>query len=162
LTRHEDAFTSFFRDHYGSLAGALTLYCGDRDLAEEAAQETMVRAFVHWSDVTRVSSPQAWLFRVGRNFLASYFRRLRLSRRAGTRAPTHDGPQLDDDDRLWLRDFVSILPARQRTVLIMRFYLDSTVAETAQELGWPEGTVKTLTRAAVKNLRRMTQPEGEE
>jgi DNA-directed RNA polymerase specialized sigma24 family protein len=44
----------------------------------------------------------------------------------------------------------------------MRYYLDLTVAEASEHLGWPEGTVKTLTRAALTSLRRMAEVDEED
>jgi RNA polymerase sigma factor (sigma-70 family) len=118
----------------------------------------MVRAFVHWSKMERVSSPDGWLFCVGRNYLNSYFRRRRLAMRSRLPEPGDEeaGASID---RIWLRDFVQSLPSKQRVVLILRFFLDLSVAQTSDVLGWPEGTVKTLTRQGVARLREKVASE---
>ena len=47
----------------GRLVGSLTLYGGDRHVAEELAQEALARAWERWSTVSRLDSPEAWTFR---------------------------------------------------------------------------------------------------
>ena len=58
-----------------------------------------------------------------------------------------------DDDAIALRAVVAALPARERDAIVLRFYLGYSVRETAEVLGVPEGTVKTLTHRAVGRLR---------
>ena len=149
-----DAFDGFFRAHFDKLVGSLSLYCGDRFLGEEAAQEAMVKAFAGGMHSKDLASPDAWLFVVGRNILTSYFRRRRLLRRVedimkASAAPTSSQPHYS-----WLRQFVDGLPERQRTVNILRFYLDLSVAQSADAVGWPENTIKTLTRRGLENPRK--------
>lgn len=74
------------------LIGTLTLYCGDRGVAEELAQETLVRLLDRWEQVRALDHPAAWAHRVAINLANSRFRRLRAERRArqrlaGDRAP---------------------------------------------------------------------------
>ena len=52
------------------LVGSLTLYCGDRLLAEEIAQEALVRAFERWGRVGAMASPEAWAYRTAFNLAA--------------------------------------------------------------------------------------------
>lgn len=56
-------------------------------------------------------------------------------------------------DRLALRDAIASLPHRQKNALILRFYADLSVRETASLMDCPEGTVKTLTRKGLAALR---------
>lgn len=59
----------------------------------------------------------------------------------------------DATDAIALRDAVRMLAARQRAVIVARFYLGLDVAETASVLGCREGTVKAHTFKALANLR---------
>ena len=52
-----------------------------------------------------------------------------------------------------VRVAVARLPQRQRTALVLRYFADLSVAETAEAMRCPEGTVKTLTRQAILALR---------
>lgn len=46
----------------GRLVGSLTVYCGDRLVAEELAQDALVRAFERWDTVGAMASPEAWTY----------------------------------------------------------------------------------------------------
>ena len=58
--------TEFCEAEWPRLVGALSLYTGDADLAEELAQEAVVRACRHWRKVRSMEAPAAWLHRVAR------------------------------------------------------------------------------------------------
>jgi DNA-directed RNA polymerase specialized sigma24 family protein len=63
-----------------SLYGALLLYCGSREVAEDLTQETLLRVWRHWSTVSTMSRPDRWALRVAFNLARSGFRRLRIAR----------------------------------------------------------------------------------
>ena len=75
-------FDDFCSAEFPRLIGTLTLFCGDQGVAEELAQETLVRAYQHWKRVQRLDNPGAWANRVAINLATSYFRRKRAERRA--------------------------------------------------------------------------------
>src|ERR671924_1290470 len=75
----------FCRDEFGQLVGMLSLYCGDRDVAEELAQEAILRLCKHWKRVRNMGHRRAWLQRVGINLANSHFRRRSAERRATSR-----------------------------------------------------------------------------
>lgn len=141
-------------DEYPRLVGLLALQVGDRRVAEELAQDTLLALCRHW---TRVERPTAWLTRVGLNRANSWLRRRLAERRAQARhGPTaaiaeDEGPGRMEADELRRR--VAALPRRQRTAVALRFYEQHTVAEAAAVMGCAEGTVKALTHQAVTRLR---------
>lgn len=61
---------------------------------------------------------------------------------------------LDEDDSRLLREAIDALPAGQREVLLLRFLHEASVAEVAELLGIPEGTVKSRLHHALAQLRR--------
>jgi RNA polymerase sigma factor (sigma-70 family) len=158
---------AFCHGVHPSLVGSLTLYVGDREVARELAQETLARVCRHWSRVQRMDAPQAWAHRVGLNLANSWFRRRKAERAAVARVggfrqahetgETYGTDSIRDgrhqDDRLAVRSAVAALPKRQRTALILRFYLDLSVEQTAIEMGCRPGTVKALTSQAIGSLR---------
>lgn len=135
----------------GRLVAALTLYTGDRDVAEELAQEALARAWERWARVGAMSSPEGWVFRTARNLAVSRWRRRAIERRA-RRGPS-DVSVLDPAEAVAIRDAVAALPERQRATIVARFYLGLSVAETARELDCAEGTVKAATSQALDRLR---------
>lgn len=139
------------------LVGGLTLHCRDRGVAEDVAQETLVRVWERWATVQAMPSPEAWAWRVALNLTVSRFRRRAAEGRANARLAgrpaevASSGPDLADG--LAVRAAVGALPERQRAVLVLRFYADLPVAAVAEVLGCAPGTVKSLTHKAVNGLR---------
>jgi RNA polymerase sigma factor (sigma-70 family) len=133
--------------------GSLFLYCGERDVAEELTQETLLRVWQHWPAVSAMDSPERWALRVAFNLVKSVFRRRRVAQRI--LAVQHLGVAHSQDpaDALAMRVAVAGLPPRQRAALVLRYFDDLSVAETARVLGCADGTVKALTSQAVANLR---------
>src|SRR5688500_17429750 len=60
MAADEEVFAEFCRREHQRLVGALGLYCGDFDLAEELAQEALARVWRDWATVQRKDSPAAW------------------------------------------------------------------------------------------------------
>lgn len=148
------------------LVGALTLYCGDRGVAEELAQEALARAVQHWSKIGRSDRREGWIYRVAINLANSRFRRALAERRANQKATGRAEPVAHDADAataLTVRRAVGELPRRQRAAIALRFYLDLPVVDVAQILDCPESTVKSLTRRALARLEQeLGDDEGEE
>lgn len=143
------------------LLGVLTLQCGDAGVAEELTQETLAVVWDKWTRVQQMQSPEAWALRVGLNLSKTWIRRKVAERRAlrrADRAPIH----VLLPDRVDVRDGVARLPQRQRAAIVLRFYADLTVTETAQVMGCAPGTVKALTHQGIAALRRELAPAGQE
>ncbi|MHB8467474.1 MAG: RNA polymerase sigma factor, partial [Acidimicrobiales bacterium] len=104
---------TFCREEWPRLVGALALYCGDRDTAEELAQEALVRVWRHWPNVREAASPRAWAHRVAINLANSWFRATLARRRAMSRLDPQGGDAHDDQDTahtLAVREAVAALP----------------------------------------------------
>lgn len=138
------------------LVGALTLACGDRAVAEELAQDTLVRVWERWPQVSRMESPEGWAFRTAFNLAGSRRRRRSAERRANRRFVTDQATSSAGDraDAEAVRRAVAALPERQRAVVVVRFYLGYDVASAATLLGCAPGTVKAATHQALANLRK--------
>jgi RNA polymerase sigma-70 factor (sigma-E family) len=151
---------AFCESNKERLVALLTLHCGDRHIAEELAQETLAKVCLRWPSVRRMSSPEAWMFRVALNLSSSYWRRLAAERKAKASLGGEDAhhPESDPTDAIAVRQALSRLPKRQRSVLVLRFYADLSVREVAETMDMPEGTVKTLTRRALTRLRDDMNP----
>ena len=148
---------AFCRDQYAGLVGMLGLYCGDRAVAEELAQEALARVWRHWTKVERLDDPVAWAHRVAINLANSYFRRRAAERRARDKLEARSRPpqsQADPIDAYAVRTAIALLPRRQRTALVLHYYLDLPLVEVAERMDIPQGTAKSLVRRAVERLRR--------
>jgi len=153
----DDGFEVFCRREHHRVVGMLGLYCGDGDLAEELAQEAMARLWRHWSTFPTDLDAARWLTRVALNLAKSSFRsrasRGRILERYGHSLLQRESRPIDGAGAIAVRAAVARLPERQRKVVILRYFCDLPVAEVADVLGCPEGTVKSLTSQAVAGLR---------
>jgi len=165
MTEPEDV-SAFCRREWPRLVGSLSLFTGDGDLAEELAQETLTRVCRDWRTVSNLDSPGAWAHRVALNLARSHYRHRSVARRHRARLASPTAVHDPDTATVFaVRNAVSQLPVRQRTALVLRYFADLSVAETAAAMQCPQGTVKTLTREAIAALRTMgliTESEIEE
>ena len=147
----------FCHREHRRLVGMLGLYCRDVDLAEELAQEALVRLCRHWSKLSTEEDASRWLTRVAFNLAKSSFRTTAVRRRildhyGHTLTATATAPEVGARE-LAVRAAVAGLPDRQRQVIILRYFSDLSIAETALVMQCPSGTVKSLTSQAVAGLR---------
>lgn len=151
----EPELTELCRHEHARLVGLLALYVGDRAIAEDLAQEALVRLHQHWPRVRSLASPHAWVSTVALNLARSWWRRRYAEQRANRRVGTgHDEqPRAEPEDVLAIRAAVAALPPRQRSALVLRYYAGLSVEETATALGCAMGTVKSLTHSAINSLR---------
>ena len=146
--------TAFCRLEWPRLVGSLTLYTGDRELAEELTQEALIRVCEHWTQVREAESASAWAHRVGFNLAKSQFRRRAALRRIRRLAPAQsDAWDPDTASDLAVREAVAALPEPQRSALVLRYFADLPVKDVALLMACPTNTVKTHTRRALTALR---------
>ena len=141
-------FTDFYRTCWPSVARALALALGDQDLAVEATDEAMARAYPRWSKLRGYDNPAGWVYRVGLNWARSYHRR--LARRLPFAHPGVAEPADVADPEI--RRALLELPLRQRTVVVCRLLLDWSVDDTATALGVRPGTVRSRLHRALQSL----------
>ncbi len=136
---------------------------GAGEESDDVVQEAFVKAFRHLSRF-RAGEPFApWLLRIvaneTKNLTRSRRRRTALALRLSAAEPgvmVADGPAdrvLAAERRTQLMAAVNALPDRERRVLVCRYFLDLSEAETAQVLQWPLGSVKSRTFRALNRLR---------
>ncbi len=143
------AFEEFYASVYPGVARAVAATLGDRDLAAEATDEAMTRAYPRWDRIGHYDNPGGWVYRVAVNWAIS--RRTRLARRLPWReASSVDlGPVADPSLDAALR----ALPVKFRSVVVCRYLLDWSVEQTADALGISPGTVKSRLSRALDRLR---------
>ena len=148
--RDRAGFDDFYRSARPTIARALALSLGDADLASEATDEAMTRAYERWSRVATLDRPEAWVYRVASNWAMSIFRRRRLSLHPFY-DPAVTDPATTSDPAVHAA--VAALDLKHRSVVVCRHLLGWSVAETATALGISEGTVKSRLSRATTTLR---------
>ena len=149
-----------FRAHYARLVRALTLGCGDAELAADAVQEAFVRAHERWDRIGRYDDPVGWVRRVAVNLLRDDHRRTVRKRRAVERLAARPDPVEPAVEPDGLARVLGALPRQQR-IAVALFYLDGlAVADVADLMGLAEGSVRSHLHDARRRLRVVLAAEG--
>lgn len=137
------------------IVGSLSLLCGDAYVAEELAQDAFTKLCQEWWRVRRMDHPQAWLHKVSINLANSLFRRRAAERRARERLEDVSSAEVSPDGAtgISVRQAVAALPPRQKTALVLRYYLDLPFAEIGALMDVKETTTKSLVSKALDRLR---------
>lgn len=143
---------------------ALSLTGGDRGRAEDVVQETLIRAWRNPQVLAQSGrSARGWLFRVARNIAVDQWR----ARRARPEVVTDELPAdqsvevMDNAVLAWtIQDALQRLSVAHREVVVVCFYGGHSVAQAAQRLGIPEGTVKSRLHYGLAALRLVLQEMG--
>lgn len=160
-TRDDDSFRLFAADHAAMLRRSAFLFCGDWHLAEDLMQTSLIKIYRSWSRVQR----QETLTRYARTVLLRTWldeKRRPFRRSEQTEADVPEVPDGRADPaasagRVWERDLVhrallEVAP-RQRAVLVLRYFDDLSIAETAAIMHCAEGTVKSQSARGLDALR---------
>lgn len=132
-----------------------TLLCGSRPDAEDCLQTALTTLYARWPRVRAMENTEAYAKKMLVNTALSQRRRRTVGKRkvdlvgAGLREAETAG---DIETRLELWQRVRRLPARQRATIVLRYYEDLTVDQTAVILGCSPGTVKSQTSDALRTL----------
>jgi RNA polymerase sigma-70 factor (ECF subfamily) len=166
LRRREPAALEVLVRQYGpALRRAAYLFLGRVDAAEDVTQETFIAAWDRAPRAAVDTQVRPWLFGIlfnrCRKYRRSFWRRLRREKAAAERRDESTAASSPDEQLDGLLLAMGRLSDDLRTVVILRFERDMSVAETATALGVPEGTIKSRTHAALKQLREyMRQQDG--
>ncbi|MGW2251300.1 SigE family RNA polymerase sigma factor [Kitasatospora sp. NPDC001660] len=147
-------FLEFAHARSDQLYRTACLLTGDRHLAEDLVQETLAKMFRSWRRIDRAEAPVAYAHTVLVRTFTSYRRRRSAQERPVDRVP--DGPPAapgDPELRLTLLDGLAQLPPRDRAVLVLRYWEDRPVEETARMLKLSPGAVRTRSLRALQKLR---------
>lgn len=152
----ERGFTDFVEAAQTRLVRTAYLMCGDWERAKDVTQEALVRVYVAWPRLTHEGGEMAY----ARTAVTSTF--LDMQRRRSW----HEQPVAQTPDKACPEDLAGVvterqalmtglasLPAKQRACVVLRFFEDMSVRETAAALNCSEGTVKSHTARALLALR---------
>jgi len=162
----DELLRTLYAEHAGPLLGyVIKLTDGDRQRAEDVVQETLLRAWRHPEslDPSR-GSLRPWLWTVARNIVvdAARARRARpqeVAEDALAVIPVED--QIDQALLSWeVAEALGTLSDDHRAVLVETYYRGRTVAEAAEVLGIPAGTVKSRAFYALRALRLALEERG--
>jgi DNA-directed RNA polymerase specialized sigma24 family protein len=155
----EGDYVEYLTARLGRLHRAAYLLCGDADRADDVVQVTAVALYKHWEAARKAVNIDAFVHRI---LVRSHLheRRLRWSRvpLAATVPDRIAAADHDIAEGAELRDALAALPAGQRAVLVLRFFCDIWIADTAVALRCFEGTVKSQAALGLPTLRYLLAP----
>jgi RNA polymerase sigma-70 factor (sigma-E family) len=152
----EAEYISFVRTRSTALLRTAYLLTGDHGHAEDLVQTALAKAYVARGRIREPRALEAYVRRTLVTTAISWRRKRswRGERPIGEhvdRSVPAGTDELDERARVW--SVVQALPARQRAVIVLRFYEDLTEAQTATVLGCSVGTVKAQAHRALARLR---------
>lgn len=152
-----DRLSDLYRWYADDAVRLAYLITGDRGLAEDLVQDAFVKLAGRLVHLRGSSQPfEPYLRRTVVNLANSYFRRRKIERHYQERESSMLRPTRQDPDipsREAARAALLQLPPRQRTALVLRFYVDLSEAQTAEAMGCRRGTVKALVSQGLGKLR---------
>jgi RNA polymerase sigma-70 factor (sigma-E family) len=150
---HDEAFVDLYERRWSVLVRLATLLVDRVEVAEELVQDAFAATYRDW---TRLDEPAAYVRTAVVNRARSELRRRDARRRRP--AETLLPEPIQDPPGDPLRDAITHLPERQRTVIVLRFYEDLPLGEIAALMGIRTGTVKSQLHRALATLRKEIQP----
>jgi RNA polymerase sigma-70 factor (ECF subfamily) len=152
-----DAFDEVVSRYGLQVLRTARLIVRDEQLAEDVTQETFIRAWRNLHGL-RDEDPGPWLLRIATNESISAWRRRHrfeaLAQRFARLGPESAKPS--SEDRVDLSRALSRLSPDLRAAVVLHYYQDLSVEETAHALGQPVDTVKSRLKVALRRLRELT------
>lgn len=152
----DDEFSEFVLRTWSHLDRVALALTGSRHDADDLLQNTYTKAYKVWSRLLQMEHPEAYVRRILVNESTSLWRRAWRRVERPTALPPDTSTAAPQDvyesrDVVW--QAIQRLPAKQRAVLVLRYYEDLDVRETAEVLGISGGTVKSQCSTALDKLR---------
>ena len=150
----EAAYVEFVASKQALLYRIAYAVCGDWTRAEDLLQTALTKLYVAWPRVRRDGREEAYVRQIIVRANLDEVRRPRWRHeRAGLEGVERSDPEPDVAGRQDLFEALQSLPVMQRRVVVLRYWLQLSVSETATDLGISEGTVKSHAHRALAHLR---------
>jgi len=159
-----DAIGQWYDEYGGAVYVVAYKALGNRELAEEAVQQTFLQAWRALDRFDPAREPGPWLYAIARRAAIDVYRRERRHRTVDEEVEIASlPPSLDDAWTTWqVRLAIDRIPEDERTVMHATHYLGLTHSQIAERLDVPLGTIKSRTHRAHKRLARILSHLREE
>ncbi|MGW7679378.1 SigE family RNA polymerase sigma factor [Kribbella sp. NPDC054772] len=157
MAERDREFVEFVEEAGAALRRTAFLVAGDRHRADDVVQDALYKLYLAWPKVRRAGNPFAYARRIVVN--TAYDGRRRPWRREVAIADVPDQVDLEDfasgyAERDEVLEALRSLGPRQRACVVLRYYEDLSIEQTAEILGCSEGTVKSQAARGLDTLRR--------
>lgn len=160
-----NAFSELVHRHSQGVINVVYRLCGDMQLAEDAAQEAFIQAWMKLSAYRPHTSLRNWLYRIAVNITIDILRKEKHLAQDGslehmaTPEPTPEAMLTSQEQTIWVQKAVLTLPPACRAVLVLREYEGLSYQEIASTLNIPIGTVMSRLNYARNLLRETLRPQ---
>ena len=158
-TPDDEAYREYVISRIDRLRRAAYLLCGDWHLADDLVSVTIDKLYRYWRRARAARSLDAYTQKILTNTWLDETRRP-WRRREVVTDELPESTTGHDHDPTSLLDLVATLSPRRRAAIVLRFYFDLSVDDTAEALGCSPGTVKSLTARGLAALQRHLTHEG--
>lgn len=152
----DEEFTAYVGASAVRLRRMAYLLCGDWQRADDELQSALLKLYLAWHRVRERDSLDSFVRKILLRGLVDTHRRPWRREQAQAVLPEWGAAQpMPFEDRLAVREALAQVPPGQRAVLVLRFFEDCDVAETARLVGCSEGTVKSQTARGLARMREV-------
>jgi RNA polymerase sigma-70 factor (ECF subfamily) len=164
LDGHPDDFRHLVRRYQAVLLANLAGKLGNKDRAEEAAQEALVRAYFNMNKLKRPNAFFSWLLGIADHVAKEFQRKEKVNRqREIVRSYSQEAPSAELSQDYALEAAIAELPDTYRNIVLLRYYGEHSCNQISEQLDMPLGTVtKTLSRAYAMLRQSLQQQEEAE
>jgi RNA polymerase sigma-70 factor (sigma-E family) len=157
--QRDEEFTAFVATRRARLLHTAYLLTGDWQRAEDVVQTALTKLYIAWPRVMHDGNVDAFARKIVVNCHTDERRRpWRRERSALDGFDPPAAPSGSTEDRDALMQALAQLPPRQRRTVVLRYFAELSVEETATDLGCSTGTVKSQTNAALRKLDALLSP----
>ncbi|MEV8375939.1 SigE family RNA polymerase sigma factor [Kribbella sp. NPDC056861] len=161
MSDRDAAFEAYFAARADAMRGTAYLLCGDWHRAEDLVQQTFTKIYLAWRRIQRHEVMDSYTRQtLVRTFLSERRRGWFRNESVGSSLRDQAAPSADlAEDRLVLLEALVKVPPRQRAVLVLRYWEDQSVEQTAALLDCSAGTVKSQAARGLATLRGLLEEE---
>ncbi|MEH7355270.1 RNA polymerase sigma factor SigX [Neobacillus drentensis] len=162
----DSVFDELYQKYHHDVFQFLFYMVRNKEQAEDLAQEVYIRVFKSYHRFEGKSSERTWLFSIARNVAIDFFRKQKgwkermlekfdwSTNQVKNEYPIPEEITVQKEEIRWIYKCLEFCTLDQRSVIILRYLQDLSIAETAQALGWTESKVKTTQHRSLKVLKK--------
>ncbi|MED3563214.1 RNA polymerase sigma factor SigX [Bacillus xiapuensis] len=172
----DSVFDELYDKYHHDVFQFLFYMVRNKEHAEDLVQEVYIRVFKSYNRFEGKSSERTWLFSIARNVAIDFFRKQKgwkdrlLEKFDWSTSQVKDEYPIPEEITVQKEEIMSVYKCfeyctvDQRSVIILRYIHDLSIAETAEALGWTESKVKTTQHRSLKILKKhmdlLSEKEG--
>jgi RNA polymerase sigma-70 factor (sigma-E family) len=164
MSDRDTEFAEYFAARSGAMRGTAYLLCGDWHRAEDLVQVTFTKLYLAWRKISRHEVVDAYTRQILVRTFISDTRRGRYSRERLGVEDVDPAARVGGsaEDRLVVLEALGRVAPRQRAVIVLRYWEDLSVEETARALKCTTGTVKSQAARGLQTLRGLLADDYQE